>query len=210
MKKYFDEKDFWIWGHSSINELKIAVKINGNSVPFIVVKTSPNSDSLYIKLHDVFDRLEKKTIEQVISFTNDFLITKFLKNLEKYLAGSADSLITVKTIAQVFCDKLETYGFDEPTDVKIHKRTDDEFVAEVMNSWDYTFKAYYKDANTISVSITNDDPHSIPYFEEVDVRDDKKLREVYKMMDSFLESQLIMWYDTEDNPPRYGDWVDYR
>jgi hypothetical protein len=105
---------------------------------------------------------------------------------------------------------LETYGFDEPTDVKIHKRTDDEFVAEVMNSWDYTFKAYYKDANTISVSITNDDPHSIPYFEEVDVRDDKKLREVYKMMDSFLESQLIMWYDTEDNPPRYGDWVDYR
>lgn len=124
------------------------------------------------------------------------------------MAGSADSLITVKTIAQVFCDKLETYGFDEPTDVKIHKRTDDEFVAEVMNVWDYIFKAYYKDDNTISVSITNDGPHSIPYFEEVDVRDYEKLREVYKMMDSFLESQLIMWYDTEGNPPKYG-WIDY-
>ena len=29
------------------------------------------------------------------------------------------------------------------------------------------------------------------------------------MIDVFLSDQLDMWYDTEDNPPRYGDWEDY-
>lgn len=214
MSKYLDEGQ---WGSMrDPSEFDFYITIDGEPEHFITCKVSAGSDAFYITLYDVFDRLEKKVIEQVISFENDFLLTKFLKNLEKYLTGDdGEGLITVKTITQVFYDKLETYALNEPDAIKVHKRTDDELVVEFMNGWRHVFEAYYKDDNTIHVTIYyrrkyyDDFVEIEQYAEDVDVMDHEKIRKVYRMMDEFLESILEMWYDSVDNPPRYGDWVDY-